>query len=88
MTNLDFFADEYNQDNWSEYAQCFKQVDVSIEGVSQDIVNAVCTILGMESGIEWLKTPFSLFEGKSAIELVKTKKGCKAIKAFIMRLPN
>lgn len=88
MRKSDVFEMEYNQEDWMEFAQCFQQVEVSVEEIPPDIVNAVCTILGVECGIKWLETPLNAFEGKSAVELVKSKGGCKALKAFIMRLPN
>ena len=54
----------------------------------QEIVNAIFTILGDAIGYDWLHKPLHNFDGKSAVELLKTEKGEKALKAFIMRLPN
>ncbi len=85
---LDFFADEYKEEEWNEYANCFNEVNMHIEGVPQDIVNAVMTILGNDSGYNWLHTPLYKFDGRSALDLLETSKGERALKAFIMRLPN
>lgn len=46
------------------------------------------SILGDVTECDWLHTPLHKLNGKSAVELVKTEKGEKALKAFIMRLPN
>lgn len=86
MDMLEFFADEYKENNWNDYANCFDELDIQIEGVPQDIVNAVLTVLGAE-GYDWLHRPLNQFNGKSALDLLKTHKGEKALKAFIMRLP-
>lgn len=50
--------------------------------------HAIFTILGDATGYDWLHKPLHKFGGKSAVELLKTEKGEKALKAFIMRLPN
>lgn len=88
MDKIDFFADEYSKNAWQRFARCFKQVDIVIEGIPQDIVNAVCGILGINTAVNWLKTPLNSLEGKTAVELVQYEKGCQALKALIMRLPN
>lgn len=88
MDMLDFFADEYNEENWTEYANCFDELNIQIDGIPQDIVNVVLAILGNDTGYDWLHTPFHQFNGKNALDLLKTKKGEQALKAFIMRLPN
>jgi len=88
MDMLEMFFSEYEDESWNRYASCFEKLNTQIEGVPQDIVNAVLTILGETEGYDWLHTPLRKFEGKSAVELAKTEKGQKALKAFIMRLPN
>ena len=60
----------------------------SVTREPQEIVNVIFNILGDNTGYDWLHKSLHKFDGKSAIELLKTKKGEKALKAFIMRLPN
>lgn len=85
---LEMFFYEYEEEAWNRFANCFENVNVQVDGVPQEIVNVVFTILGNVTGYDWLHTPLHKFNGKSAVELVKTEKGEKALKAFIMRLPN
>lgn len=85
---VDFFSNEYNEELWMNFMKCFDETYIHIEGVPQDIVNAVVSILGDEVGCNWLHTPFHKFNGQNALDLLKTPKGEKALKAFIMRLPN
>lgn len=85
---VDFFSNEYNEEQWNQYIKCFNESNIHIEGVPQDIVNAVVTILGDEVGCKWLHTPLHKFNGQNALDLLKTSKGERALKAFIMRLPN
>lgn len=82
-----FFAAEYNEENWKAFADCAAEADVRIEGIEQDIVNTVIGVLGREAGHNWLHTPLTQFDRKTAIELAQTAAGKKALKAFIMRLP-
>ena len=79
---------EYEEEAWNRYASCFEDVNIQIDGVPQEIVNVIFTILGDVTGYDWLHKPLHKFGGKSAVELLKTEKGEKALKAFIMRLPN
>lgn len=82
-----FFAAEYNEENRKTFADCAAESDVCIDGIEQDIVNTVIGVLGRETGYNWLHTPLTKFDGKTAIELTQTAEGKKALKAFIMRLP-
>lgn len=88
MDMIKFFANEYEEDDWNTYVNCFDKLNISIEGIPQDIVNVVLTILGDDAGYRWIHTPLNKFNGKNALDLLKTSEGEKALKAFIMRLPN
>ncbi len=85
MDMIDFFAKEYNENDWKEYSECFPEADITVDGVSQDVVNPVICLTG---SMEWLHTPLTVFDGKTAVELEQTKEGKKALRAFIMRLPT
>ena len=88
MDMLEMFFNEYEEEKWNRYASCFEDANTQIDDVPQEILNAIFTILGDVDGCNWLHTPIHKFNGKSAVELLKTEKGEKALKAFIMRLPN
>lgn len=88
MDMIEFFANEYKEEKWNKYAACFKELNISVEGVPQDVINAVLTVLGEESGYDWLYIPLHQFNGRCAIDLLKIPNGEKALKAFIMRLPT
>lgn len=85
MDMIDFFAKEYNENDWKKYSECFHKADIKVDGVSQDVVNPVICLTG---SIEWLHTPLTVFDGKTAVELEQTETGRKALRAFIMRLPT
>ena len=88
MDMLEMYFSEYEEEAWNRYASCFEDVNIQIDGVPQEIVNAIFTNLGDTTGYDWLQKPLHKFYGKSAVELLKSKKGEKALKAFIMSLPN
>ena len=62
MDMIEFFFEEYNDDNWIAFSSCFHNKDISIRGVPQDVINVIYSLIG--------------------------EKGEKALKAFIMRMPN
>lgn len=88
MELYDILLDAYKEKHWEEYASCFKDEGIRVEGIPQDIVNAVTTVLGEKAGITWLDTPLHALDEKTARELLQTENGEKVLKAFIMRLPN
>ena len=51
-------------------------------------MNAIFTILEDTTRYDWSNNLLYKFDGKSAIEILKTEKEEKTLKAFIMRLPN
>lgn len=85
---VEFFSNEYDEEQWVNYSRCFVKSNIHVEGIPQDIVNAIVAILSDETGYKWLLTPFQKFNGKNALELLESSKGERALKAFIMRLPN
>ncbi|HCJ14575.1 MAG TPA: hypothetical protein DHV77_05025 [Erysipelotrichaceae bacterium] len=87
MDMIDFFYKEYNDDDWIDFANCFDKADIIIKGVPQDVINAIFALLG-DNGADWLKTPLHKLDGKTALDLLSSEKGEKALKAFIMRIPN
>ena len=48
---------EYEEEAWNRYASCFEDVNTQIDGVPQEIVNAIFTILGEIPGQDWLHQP-------------------------------
>ena len=87
MNMIDFFFEEYNDDDWKDFVNCFENADVCIRGVPQDIINVIYSLIG-ENGEVWLNKPLHKFDGKTALDLLLSEKGEKALKAFIMRMPN
>ncbi len=87
MNMIDFFFEEYNDIAWTDFANCFNNADISIKGVPQDIINVIYSLIG-DNRVAWLSTPLHQFDGKTALDLLSSEKGEKALKAFIMRMPN
>ena len=86
MNEIDFYYKEYSDKKWESFKRYVKKSNIKIKGVPQDIVDATYHALG-EGTKEWLQRPLSVFGGKTAMELLKSDKGSKALKSFIMRLP-
>lgn len=51
MDMIDFFVNEYKEDEWDAFTNCFDELDICIEGIPHDIVNSVLTILAVRMGI-------------------------------------
>ena len=88
MDDIDFFSNEYKEENWKKIVSDVPSTELKVEGIPQDIVNVLVFKIGFEDEAkEWLQTPFPNFNNKTALELLKTEKGTKALKQFILRIP-
>lgn len=83
---IDILVREYNDETWNKFAKSVEPAEFKIEGIPQDIVNVLVFKIDSEAK-EWLQTPFSMFNNQTAVELLKTEKGTKALKQFILRIP-
>ena len=89
VTNLiDILVNEYDEKSWIEFVDCFGNYDVKVDGVPQNIINVIVGLLGEDAGIEWLQKPLNQFNEKPVLDLLNDENGEKALKAFIMRMPN
>jgi len=82
-----FMASEYRENYWKDLSNCYPESSIKIEGIPQDIINVLDGTIGEET-IDWIDRPLQFLDHKTARELVKTEEGCKALKAFIMRMPR
>ena len=84
---IDILVKEYKEETWEWFKNNVSNTELKVEGVPQDIVNVLVFKIGTESAaFEWLKGTFSMFNNKTALELLKTEKGTKALKQFILRI--
>ena len=83
---IDILSKEYKDETWNKFAKTVEPSELKVEGIPQDIVNVLVVKIGFEAK-EWLQTPFPNFNNKTALELLKTEKGTKALKEFILRIP-
>ena len=86
MDDIDFFSNEYKEENWKKIVSDVPSTELKVEGIPQDIVNVLVFTIGLQAK-EWLKRHLTAFNGKTAKDLLATEKGTKALKAFIMRIP-
>ena len=83
---IDILSKEYKDETWNKFAKTVEPSELKVEGIPQDIVNVLVFTIGLQAK-EWLQTPFPNFNNKTALELLKTEKGTKALKQFILRIP-
>ena len=88
---VDYFANEYNEEHWKDYNQGFKPIDIPanlLNTLPEDIIRPLIYLLGYDYTSKWITMRFEDLDNQTPLELSKTKKGIKALKAFIMRMPN
>lgn len=52
MDRLEIFFNEYDEETWNRYVSCFEDVNTQIDGVPQEIVNAIFAVLGDVAGYD------------------------------------
>ena len=88
---IDFFLKEYNESNWRSYANCFSSIkapDDLCKDIPLDIVYVLAGLLGVNSMKKWVRKELRHLDSETVEALVTTERGTKALKAFIMRMPN
>jgi uncharacterized protein (DUF2384 family) len=89
--NVTALANAYNDVYWNRFAASFPKVKnetIKIANIPDDIFSALVGILG-ESFIEdWLNKELKLLDNNKAIDLLKSETGRKALKMFILSMPN
>ena len=81
----------YNDVMWNKFANCFHKVEIQdniLVQIPADIVNVLVHILGYEETKNWVLKKISYLDNQSVIELVKNEKGIKAVKMFVLSMPN
>ena len=87
MTEVEKLAHGYNEKDWKNFVECFPETDITVDGVSQDVVKPIVHLVGKEYSVKWLNTPLPALDGKTAVELEQTETGRKALRAFIITFP-
>jgi|BioPla2DNA2_1021312.scaffolds.fasta_scaffold126746_1 hypothetical protein len=84
-------ADSYNVEIWNNFAKCFKAVEVQddiLKKVPQDIVNVIVGLLGYDQAKKWVLERIPDLDNYSVIDLATNEKGIKALKMFVLSMPN
>ena len=45
MNMIDFFFEEYKDDDWTDFANCFNCTAINIKGVPQDVINVIFALV-------------------------------------------
>ena len=88
---IEFFAEEYKEENWFDFSRCFSNIviekNIKLQ-VPEDVMKSIIGLVGEESALNWIEVRLRQLEFTTAIDLAKSDKGLKALKAMIMRMPN
>ena len=84
-------ANAYDETIWSNFSKCFPEVTVNTDNLGllpKDILNVLIELLGIEQTKEWIRKKLNALDNNSAIELLSSDIGTKALKMFILSMPN
>lgn len=87
---IDLLANAYDEKIWGNFVKCFPSINKNekFKDIPNDLLNVLVGILG-ESGVEyWLNTELELLENSKGIDLLKYEKGTRALKMFLLNMPN
>jgi len=88
---IDKLADAYNDVMWNKYSNCFQKVQTKDEilcKVPNDIINVLVYILGYDQAKNWILQEIPELDDQIVVELVKSQRGIKAVKMFVLSMPN
>ena len=87
----EFFESDYDEVGWKQYSNNFNSIDIPDELkkiLPEDVIKPLIFILGRECTYKWIHMKINSIDNRTPIELSNTINGLKALKAFIMRMPN
>jgi len=85
------FANAYKDEYWNNFSKCFPLVNLKSEVLSKlpsDILSALIGIIGEEQVEKWVNYEFEELDNMKPIDLVRTDDGLKALKMYILSMPN
>ncbi|MDQ0110647.1 hypothetical protein [Paenibacillus harenae] len=88
---IEKLSNSSKEEIWNNFYKCFPLVKDN-EGVAiklpDDILTALSGILDKSQIKEWLNLEVALLENYKPVDLLKTEEGTKALKMFILSMPN
>jgi hypothetical protein len=89
--NVTTLANAYNEVYWNRFAESFPKIKnetYTQVNIPNDIFSALVGILGESLIGEWLNKELKLLDNNKPIELLNSDNGRKALKMFILSMPN
>lgn len=84
-------ANAYKEKYWNDFFKCFPTITAKNEiliNVPNDILSALIGLIGEEQVEQWMNYKFEDLDNMKPIDLVKTNEGLKALKMYILSMPN
>ena len=84
-------AEAYNELLWNNFEKCFQPVEINdeiLKIIPKDILNVLVTLLGIDETKVWVCRNLKALDNNTVQELVKSEIGVKALKMFILSMPN
>lgn len=90
-TNIFKFADSYKDEYWNKFYRCFPVIisnKNTFSNIPSDILSSLIGLIGEEQVENWMNSEFEELDNMKPIDLLKTDNGVKALKMYILSMPN
>jgi len=85
------FANAYKDEYWGNFSKCFPVINLKrgmFENIPIDVLSSLVGLLGEEQLEKWLNYEIEELDKIKPIDLLKTDDGLKALKMYILSMPN
>lgn len=91
MSNIIELSAAYDDVLWTKFANDFETVTTrtgNLETVPQAILNVLVGLLGERTADMWIGKEVTYLDNTVGLELLNTEMGIKALKMFLLTMPN
>ena len=81
----------YDEKNWLNFVNSFKEIPVQseiLDAIPRDIRRVLINLLGLKESEEWIIKKLKALDNNSVLDLISSEVGIKAVKMYIITMPN
>ncbi len=89
LNTVDRLADSYNDKAWNNFLVFFNCVNVEgddFKEIPEDIARVIVGTIGKTQSKDWINKPLERLDNQKVIDLVKSEKGKRALKIFLLSM--
>jgi len=84
-------SNAYKDEYWNNFSKCFPLTvpqNKALSSIPEDVLSSLIGIVGEEQTESWFNCEIEDLDNIKPIDLIESEEGLKALKMFILSMPN